>query len=261
MMQQDGLLLPGERLDDLQRNGYKIIQNEKLFCFGMDAVLLSAFARVKEGEQVLDLGTGTGVIPILLEAKSRGRSFAGLEICAASTDMARRSVAYNHLGHKISIIQGDIRETDRIFPAASFDVVTSNPPYMTANHGLVNPDLDKAAARHEILCTLEDVISQGARVLKPQGRFYMVHRPFRMAEIIRVFSQYKLEPKRIRLVYPFVDKEPNMILIEALKGGRPRVSVEPPLIVYERPGVYTEEVRRLYEMQDTAKEINLRPEK
>ncbi len=239
-------LQPGERLDDLQRNGYKIIQNEKLFCFGMDAVLLSAFARVREGEDALDLGTGTGVIPILLEARTRGRSFTGLEICKTSADMARRSVQYNHLEHKISIIEGDIKEADRIFPAASFDVVTSNPPYMTGGHGLVNADLDKAAARHEILCTLDDVVRQAARALKPQGCFYMVHRPFRMAEIIRALSTYKLEPKRIRLVYPFVDKEPNMILIEALKGGRPRVTVEPPLIVYKEKGVYTPEVRDLY---------------
>ena len=242
-------LLPGERLDDLQRNGYKIIQNEKLFCFGMDAVLLAAFAKVKDGEKVLDLGTGTGVIPILLEARTGGSAFTGLEICASSADMAARSVKYHQLEEKVSIIQGDIKEADRIFPAASFDVVTSNPPYMTANHGLVNPDTDKACARHELLCTLEDVVRQAARALKPRGRFYMVHRPFRMAEIIRVLSQYKLEPKRLQLVYPFVDKEPNMLLIECMKGGNPRVTVEPPLIVYREPGVYTDYVRRLYEMQ------------
>lgn len=242
-------LLPGERLDDLQRKGYKIIQNEKKFCFGMDAVLLSAFARVKEGEKVLDLGTGTGVIPILLEGRTSGKSFTGLEICAASADMASRSVKYNQLEEKVSIIQGDIKEADRIFPAASFDVVTSNPPYMTAQHGLVNPDIDKAAARHEILCTLEDVVSQAARALKEKGRFYMVHRPFRMAEIIRVLGKYKLEPKRLRLVHPYVDKEPNMILIECLKGGNPRVTVEPPLIVYQEPGVYTEELLRMYQAE------------
>lgn len=247
-------LLAGERLDDLQRNGYKIIQNEKLFCFGMDAVLLSAFTKVREGETVLDLGTGTGVIPILLEARTRGKSFTGLEICRASADMAARSVKYNQLESKVSIVQGDIKEADRIFPAASFDVVTSNPPYMTANHGLVNPDVDKACARHELLCTLEDVVRQAARALKPRGRFYMVHRPFRMAEIIRVLSAYKLEPKRLQLVYPFVDKEPNMLLVECLKGGNPRVTVEPPLIVYQEPGVYTEYVRRLYGVEESIRE-------
>lgn len=245
-MTAQALLKPGERLDELQRNGYRIIQNENLFCFGMDAVLLSAFAQVKKEERVLDLGTGTGVIPILLEARTQGKHFTGLEICPESADMARRSVQYNHLEEKIEIVQGDIKEADRIFPPASFDVVTSNPPYMTAHHGLVNPRQDRAAARHEILCTLEDVISQAARALPFQGRFYMVHRPFRMAEIIRTLSRYRLEPKRIRLVYPFADKEPNMLLIEARKGGNPRVTVEPPLIVYEKPGKYTPEVRDLY---------------
>lgn len=244
------LLKPGERLDSLQRNGYRIIQNEALFCFGMDAVLLAAFAMVKKNEKVLDLGTGTGVIPILLEARTDGSHFTGLEICPGSADMAARSVTLNHLEKKVTIVQGDIKEADRIFPAASFDVVTSNPPYMTANHGLTNPNLEKAAARHELLCTLEDVVRQAACALKPQGRFYMVHRPFRMAEIIRTLSRYGLEPKRMRLVYPYVDKEPNMLLIEALKGGKPRVTVEPPLIVYQSPGVYTQEVRHLYNMQE-----------
>ena len=196
------LLRPGERVDDLQRKGYRIIQNGRLFCFGMDAVLLAAFSGVKRGERMLDLGTGTGVIPILLEARTEGAFFAGLEICEASADMAGRSVKLNGLEDKISIIRGDIREADRIFPPASFDVVTSNPPYMTASHGLVNPNPEVAAARHEILCTLEDVVSQAARLLKPRGRFYMVHRPFRMAEIIRTLSRYRLEPKRLRLVYP-----------------------------------------------------------
>lgn len=248
----EGLLRPGERLDDLQRNGYRIIQSGKLFCFGMDAVLLAAFAQVRAGERALDLGTGTGVIPILLEARTQGSFFAGLEICGASADMARRSVCLNHLENKISIVQGDIRRAHEIFPAASFEVVTSNPPYMTASHGLVNPNPEVAAARHEILCTLEDVVSQAARLLKPRGRFYMVHRPFRIAEIIRVLGKYRLEPKRIRLVHPFADREPNMLLMECLLDGRPRVKVEPPLIIYERPGMYTPEVRELYHMQEGA---------
>ena len=234
-------------MDDLQRNGYRIIQNPEKFCFGMDAVLLSGFAKVKKGEQVLDLGTGTGIIPILLKGKTQGKHFTGLEIQEESAEMARRSVNFNGLSGEISIVTGDIREAADLFGAASFDVVTSNPPYMTASHGLVNPDMDKACARHEILCTLEDVISQAARALKPRGRFYMVHRPFRMAEIIRVLSRYELEPKRLQLVYPFVDKEPNMLLIECLKGGNPRVTVEPPLIVYREPGVYTDYVRKLYD--------------
>lgn len=239
-------LYPGERLDELHRNGYKIIQNQEKFCFGMDAVLLSGFARVKPGENVLDMGTGTGIIPILLEAKTEGRHFTGLEIQEESVDMARRSVAYNHLEEKISIVHGDIKEADHLFALASFDVITCNPPYMTGNHGLVNPKLPKAIARHELLCTFEDVASQAERLLRPGGRFYLVHRPFRLAELIVTLSKHHLEPKRMKLVYPFVDKEPNMVLLEMIRGAKPRVTVEAPLIVYKEPGVYTDEIYDIY---------------
>ncbi|MBQ9119678.1 MAG: tRNA1(Val) (adenine(37)-N6)-methyltransferase [Lachnospiraceae bacterium] len=243
---REDCLKEGERLDELHRNNYKIIQNPEKFCFGMDAVLLSGFAWVKEGEKALDLGTGTGIIPILLSAKTPGEHFTGLEIQEESADMARRSVAYNGLEQKITITTGDIKEASALFGAASFDVVTTNPPYMTGQHGLVNPQLPKAIARHELLCTLEDVIREAARVLRPGGRFYMVHRPFRLAEIIRVLSAYKLEPKRMKLVHPYVDKEPNMVLLECAKGGKPRITVEAPLIVYKEPGVYTPEIYDIY---------------
>lgn len=239
-------LKEGERLDELHRNGYQIIQNSHKFCFGMDAVLLSGFARVRQGERALDLGTGTGIIPILLRGKTEGREFVGLEIQEESADMARRSVAYNHLEDSISIVTGDIKEAAALFGAASFDVVTCNPPYMTGSHGLVNPELPKAIARHEILCSLEDVVRETAKVLRPGGRFYLVHRPFRLAEILSMMVQYRLEPKRMRLVYPFVDKEPNMVLIEALQGGRSRITVEKPLIVYKEQGVYTDEIYDIY---------------
>lgn len=239
-------LKAGERIDELQRNGYQIIQSENGFCFGMDAVLLSGFAKVKKGENALDLGTGTGIIPILLEAKTEGRHFTGLEIQETSADMAQRSVCLNDLNEKVEIVRGDIKEAVDLFGKASFDVVTSNPPYMTGQHGLINPDMPKAIARHEILCTLEDVIGQASALLKENGRFYMVHRPFRLSEIMVTMSRYRLEPKRMKLVYPFVDKEPNMVLIEGLKGGRPRVTVEKPLIVYEKPGVYTSEIYDIY---------------
>lgn len=239
-------LKSGERIDDLQRNGYRIIQNPERFCFGMDAVLLSSFAKAKTGERVLDLGTGNGIIPILMEAKTKGEKFFGLEIQEESADLARRSVALNGLEDKIEIVTGDMKEAADIFGAASFHVITMNPPYMTDSHGIVNPTDAKAIARHEITCSLEEMICQASKVLKSKGRFYMVHRPFRLAEIMSLMVKYHLEPKRMRLVYPFVDKEPNIVLIEGLKGGNSRITVEPPLIVYEQPGVYTEELKRMY---------------
>ena len=242
----EGYLLPGERVDDLQRNNYQIIQSTNKFCFGMDAVLLSGFTRVMQGENVLDLGTGTGIIPILLEAKTEGKHFSGLEIQAESSDMARRSVALNQLEDKIDIITGDIKEASKIFGMASFDVVTSNPPYMNHSHGLTNPSEAKAIARHELLCTLEDVVREAARCLKPNGRFYLVHRPHRLAEIIRTLNEHKLEPKRMKLVHPYLEKEPNMVLIEAVKSGKPYLTVEAPLIVYKEPKVYTQEIYDIY---------------
>lgn len=239
-------LKENERIDDLQRNHYRIIQDPDRFCFGMDAVLLSGFARAKEGDRVLDLGTGTGIIPILMEAKTGASHFTGLEIQHDSADMAARSVRLNGLEKKIKIVTGDIREAESLFGAASFDVVTCNPPYMTEHHGLTNPEAPKAIARHELLCTLEDVIRQSSRLLKPGGNLFMVHRPFRLADILVLLRQYRLEPKRMKLVYPFVDKEPNMVLIEANRGGRPRMTVEKPLIVYKEPGVYTDEIYEIY---------------
>lgn len=239
-------LKENERIDDLQRNNYKIIQDPDRFCFGMDAVLLSGFARAKEGEKVIDLGTGTGIIPILMAAKTNAEHFTGLEIQPDSADMASRSVRLNGLEGKIKIVTGDIKEAVSLFGAASFDVATCNPPYMTEHHGLINPDAPKAIARHELLCTLEDVIRQGSKLLKPGGSFYMVHRPFRLADIIVLLRQYRLEPKRMKLVYPFVDKEPNMVLIEANRGGKARMKVEKPLIVYKEPGIYMDEIYDIY---------------
>ncbi len=240
------MLKENERLDELQRNGYLIIQNPEKFCFGMDAVLLSGFAKARKDDRVLDMGTGTGIIPILMEAKTDALHLTGLEIQEESADMARRSVALNGLSEKIDIVTGDIKEAGRIFGSASFDVITCNPPYMIGQHGLTNPDAPKAIARHEVLCTLEDVVGQAAKLLKSGGHFYMVHRPFRLAEIITVLVNHKLEPKRMQLVYPFADKEPNMVLIEAVRGGKSRMTVEKPLIVYKEPGVYMPEIYDIY---------------
>ncbi len=235
-------LKPEERLDDLQLNGYEIIQHPGKFCFGMDAVLLANFARVKEGETVLDLGTGTGIIPILLTAKTPGQHFTGLEIQDESADMARRSVLHNHLEDKVNIVTGDIKEAAALFGPVSFDVITTNPPYMIGSHGIANASDTKAIARHEVLCTLDDILRESARILKPGGRFYMVHRPFRLAEILSKMVAVGLEPKRMRMVHPFIDKEPNMVLIEGKRGANSRMTVERPLIVYKETGVYSDEL-------------------
>jgi tRNA1Val (adenine37-N6)-methyltransferase len=245
-MEPETLILPHERVDDLQRNNYRIIQDPGRFCFGMDAVLLSGFANVKAGEKALDLGTGTGIIPILLEAKTEGEHFTGLEIQPESADMAMRSVRLNHLEERIDIVTGDIKEASKLFGASSFEVVTTNPPYMIGQHGLKNPEDAKAIARHEILCSLDDILRESARLLKPQGRFYMVHRPFRLAEIFCKMVEYRIEPKRMKLVYPYIDKEPNMVLIEGARGGKSRLTVEKPLIVYKEQGVYTDEIYEVY---------------
>ncbi len=240
------ILKEGERIDDLQRNGYRIIQDPEKFCFGMDAVLLSGFAYAKKGERLLDLGTGTGIIPILMAAKTEAAELTGLEIQKESADMAMRSVQMNDLSERVSIVCGDIKEADKIFRPASFDVVTTNPPYMIEGHGFKNPDSPKAIARHEVLCNLEDVLRTAKIMLPPGGRFYMVHRPFRLSEILYKMTEQKIEAKRLRMVHPFVDKEPSMVLIEGLRDGKSRLTVDPPLILFDKPGEYTAEIKEKF---------------
>ena len=235
-MRNDITIHPHERVDDLHRDGHLIIQDPKRFCFGVDAVILSGFAKVKKGENVLDLGTGTGIIPILLAAKTEGKHFTGLEIQTESAEMANRSVLLNELEERVSIKEGDIKEAVQLFGASSFDVVTSNPPYMNEGGGLVNPFAAKAIARHEILCSLEDVVAAAARLLRPLGRFYMIHRPFRLTEILTKMHEYKIEPKRIQFIHPYIDKEPTMVLVERMRGAKPRVTIEPPIIMYAKDG-------------------------
>ena len=233
-------LRPGERLDDLQIGGLELIQDPKKFCFGVDAVFLSDFVRIRPGENVLDLGTGNGIIPVLLSAKTEARHITGLEIQADTAEMARRSVAHNHLEDRIDIVTGDIKEAAELFKPAFFDVITTNPPYMLADHGMRNPDDAKAIARHEVLCSLDDILRESMRLVQDKSRFYMIHRPFRLTEIMIKMHQYKIEPKRIRFVHPYIDKEPAMVLIEGVRGARPRVTVEPPLIIYDRNGTAEE---------------------
>lgn len=239
-------LKDGERLDELHIKEYKIIQDPNKFCFGIDAVLLSDYAKVYTNEKVVDLGTGTGIIPILLEAKTDGELFIGLEIQNEMVDMATRSVKFNNLESKIKIIEGDIKEASKIFDKNTIDVVTSNPPYMNSKNGLISKNENVAIARHELLCNLEDIIRESSALLKQKGRFYMIHRPFRLAQIFSLLSKYKLEAKRMRFVHPFIDKEPNMVLLECIKGGGEMIKIEPPLIVYNDINVYSDEIYKIY---------------
>lgn len=240
------LMKPGERLDDLQIKGYQILQDPSAFCFGMDAVLLSGFVRIRPACRVIDLCTGNGVIPILLAAKTKASHIEGLEIQPQMADMAERSVRLNGLEERIHITTGDVKEASTRLGASSYDAVTVNPPYMTGGKGLVNPQQTKAVARHEICCTLEDVIRESSRLLVPGGRFFMVHRPFRLTEILCLMHEYHLEPKRLRMVQSFADEEPVMILVEGLRGGHSGVRIERPLIIYESQGVYGKDVRDIY---------------
>lgn len=235
-----------ERVDDLHRNGYMLIQDPKRFCFGVDAVLLSGFATAKKGDKVLDLGTGTGVIPILMSAKTKAEHFSALEIQPESAEMAKRSVMLNDLQDKIDIIEGDIKKAAEIFKPSSFDVITTNPPYMNFEGGIKNSYDPKTIARHEVLCSLDDVAFAAQRLLKFGGKFFMVHRPHRLTDIMCVLREHKLEPKRIRFVQPYADREPNMVLVEAVRSGKPMIKVMPTLVIYNSDGTYTQETLDIY---------------
>ena len=235
-----------ERVEDLNRKGYRLIQNPEEFCFGIDAVLLSAFANGKKNESVLDLCTGSGVIPILMEAKTKASLFYGVEIQPDAAERAARSVRLNGLEDKISIYQGDIKNLSEFFRPDSISVITCNPPYMDSSCGLKNQSYKMAAAKHEILCTLEDVIACAKTYLKPCGRFYMIHRPGRITDILCLMRQYGIEPKVLRFVQPYADKAPTMLLVEGKKGGHTGIKVLEPLVVYNRDKTYTEEILRLY---------------
>ena len=243
------ILKDGERIDDLQRKGYRIIQDPSFFCFGSDAVLLSGFAKPGKRDRVLDLGTGTGVIPLLLAARYPEAVLTGLEINPESADMAERSVRLNGLEDRVRIVQGDIREADRLFAPASFDTVVTNPPYMTREDGLKNPSAAKAAARHEIFCTIDDVLRASAVLLRSGGSFFMVHRPHRLAEILDKMREARLEPKILRTVHPRAEDEARMFLVKGTKDGGKWLTVERPLILYGADGGETQEVREIYGRQ------------
>ncbi len=235
-----------ERTDELGRKGYRIIQDTEAFCFGADAVLLADFAQAGKNDRVLDMGTGNGILPLLLEARDKGASYEALEIQPAMAALARRNAALNGLEDKIHVTEGDNKEASRLFGRGSFRVVVTNPPYMRENHGLVNPESAKAIARHELLCSLEDILREAAAVLVPGGRFFMIHRPARLAEIIAGMRAHGLEPKRLRMVHSFADSPAEMVLVEGVRGGRPYMTVEAPVIMYREKGVYTDEVYRMY---------------
>ena len=232
---------------DTLKNGYKIIQNSEMFKFGIDAVLLSYFAfnQIRNNENIIDLGTGNGIIPLLL-AKSRAKNITGLEIQAENVKISKKSIELNQLEEKINIVQGDIKLVSENFPKHSFDSVLTNPPYMINNHGKQNPNDAKLIARHEILCNLEDIISAADFLLKPNGKFFMIHKAFRLPEIFNSMINHKIEPKRMQMILPFTDKEANLVLIEGRKNGNPRLQIEKNLIVYEKPGICTKMIEDIY---------------
>jgi tRNA1Val (adenine37-N6)-methyltransferase len=242
------LICKNERVDDLQvplKNGKTlcIIQNPDYFCFGIDAVLIANFARVPKNALVADLGCGCGVIGLLIAAKTEAAHVTGLEIQSDIADMARRSVRLNGLDEKVAIENIDFNYYNK---ASAFDVVICNPPYKEIGGGLRNPNLHLAIARHEVCCTLCDVIKTSSRILKPGGKLNLIHRPERLADIICKMRENGIEPKRIRLVHPHYNKKPMSVLIEGAKGGRPKLLFEPPLYVYDNNNQYTDEIIRMY---------------
>ncbi|WP_312812438.1 tRNA1(Val) (adenine(37)-N6)-methyltransferase [Sedimentibacter sp.] len=244
-------LKENEKIEDLQCNGLKIIQNKKWFCFGMDAVLLTNYCDIKNNSTVVDLGTGTGIIPILLSGKRNYSKAYAIEVQEEVAGMARRSVMLNNLQDKIEVLNIDLKDVLNYLQPNSFDAVISNPPYKLNNSGIINPSDKKAISRHEIMCSLEDVISKAASLLKQYGRFYMVHRPDRLADIMCLLRKYRLEPKQIRFVHPRAAEKPNMILIRASKNGNPELKFDPPLYIYGEDGKYTKDVYDMYQCKET----------
>lgn len=249
------LIHDNEQLDDLQLNGMKLIQNPSWFCFGVDAVLLADYAakNIKKGSRVLDMCSGNGIIPILLSQKCKAEQFVGLEIQASVADMADRSVKYNSLQDKISVICGDLNNAPEMFGRSSFQYITCNPPYKEAGGGLLTNADTTTLARHEVLCSLEDVIRVSSIILEPTGKLCMVHRPERLADIIYIMKKHKIEPKRMRFVHSYTHKSPVLLLIEGARYGHPKLFIDPPLYIYEEKGVYSSEINEIYGRKDDNK--------
>ncbi|MBX4261671.1 tRNA1(Val) (adenine(37)-N6)-methyltransferase [Clostridium estertheticum] len=235
-----------ETLDDLQLKGIHVIQKKHAFRFGVDAVLLANFVKVRKNAKVVDLCTGTGIIPFILAGKTTASNIIGVEIQEEFVDMANRSIEYNNLEDKIKFINGDLKDIELIKGIDKVDIVTVNPPYKLQNSGLISLNDKDAIARHEICCTLEDVIIACRILLKDNGRMYMVHRPDRLADILCTMRKHRIEPKRIRMVHPSVNKAPNIVLIEGQRDGGAFLKWDPPLYVHVEDGGYTEEIKNMY---------------
>ena len=240
-------LLENERIDDLEFKNLKIIQNTKGFCFGIDSVLLSDFAKgIKKNSTIVDIGTGTGIISILLSAKTDVRKIYGVEIQEDVENMAKRSVELNHLEDKIEIINTNIKNIFDFLEPNKIEAIVTNPPYMKLNTGAQNEERKKLISRHEVECTLEDIIQISYKLLKSNGAFYMVHRAERIVDILYYLRQYKLEPKVLRFIQSSVGKEPNLALIKAVKNAGHQLTLEKPLIIYNNDGEYTDEILEIY---------------
>lgn len=234
-----------ERIDDLQLKGLKVIQDKNGFCFGIDAVLLANFVKIKKGAKVVDLGTGTGIIPVLIAGKSEAKKIVGVEIQQEVWEMANRTIKLNDLHDRIEIVRGDIKTIDKQLEVHGYHVATSNPPYMHMN-GIQNPNDKKAISRHEIFCNLEDVIRAASRLVMPRGKFFMIHRPIRLVDIVTLGRKYNLEPKVIQFIHPKTNKAPNLVLVEFTKDGKPELKILDPLYVYDEDGNYTKEIKAIY---------------
>lgn len=239
-----------ERIDDLGIKNLKIIQNKKWFCFGIDSVLLANFAKnIKKDSYVLDLGTGSGIMPTLLCGKAELKKVVGIEIQEDVCDMAKRSIELNKINEKFEIICDSILNLNKYFEKQTFDVVITNPPYKKKNTGIINPDEPKMIARHEITANLEDFIRVAKDMLKDKGEFYMVHRPERLVDIFELMRKYKIEPKEIRFIFSNKNEEPKMVMIKGVKNAKSFLKIYPNLYIYEEDGKYTEEIKNIYELE------------